>query len=451
MDKEISFYNPQYNKKIRGFTKLVLDNGQERRVTESENTFYADHISPLLRSGGVTLCGINYDFSWKTVVGGILLFNEPISNNAEYMPPSSTMSMTANACVDYVHTGTPLEMGSFVSRQIGSGSLELNYTWDTSHGNGVISSVCLSSANGGYIGYGNTSGVRTSTLRSFGYAGSVYPLTPMNGYYYKGSVYSMSVADGVLTVTKTPYPATSCDILTTTKTHTLELQHRVSDCPFGQDGKMFMFYCKGDWEIGGVCPDSLIIYDIDTDTVTERYMVNNTGQRFTAGAGTTKPVHMINGLDVKRNRLWFGHQIGGATGAYYINYLTDEFIRLESAQQNHLFLRCTEDLYLPIYDTSSSSYVHNLSLLDPVTGVSKVINGTGKILDGLQSKMYCAEWNPDDDMFVRNTYAPANPADGNKLCAYFNPLYLATINNLDTPQTKTDSDILQVTYTLVSE
>ena len=163
---------------IHGHTSLKLYNpisGNVIKHIEKDNTFQDVVIAKALRNLGECNASIlnNSSFKasdyWKETVGGILLFKNEITSDTSFM--SAGNEMTANGCVDVTNSSNPSELGSYNSLESSISTsprkLVMTYDWGTSQGNGKISSVCLTSKTGGYIGYGNKSLSIASTKYAF--------------------------------------------------------------------------------------------------------------------------------------------------------------------------------------------------------------------------------------------------------------------------------------------
>ena len=163
---------------LKGSTRIELKNAASGEVTVAEdNNTVTKGLEWVLKAYGVFNSSIfsitntrNMPY-WKNILGGILLFEDEIpylaaeGNETEYTetfwPPASA-KMVANASTLFkTIKETPKELGIFNENESGvqaDGSVKFVYDWDTSHGNGTIGSVCLTSCVGGYEGYGNPSG-----------------------------------------------------------------------------------------------------------------------------------------------------------------------------------------------------------------------------------------------------------------------------------------------------
>ena len=96
-----------------------------------------------------------------TLMGGILLFNDTLTESAGNIACPDGIKMTANAAYGVTHTGEPTELGSYDANESGWQNAShtvyrLVYNWATSQGNGVIKSAALTSRAHGFVGEGNS-------------------------------------------------------------------------------------------------------------------------------------------------------------------------------------------------------------------------------------------------------------------------------------------------------
>ena len=99
----------------------------------------------------------------KGLLGGVLLFDTQLTEDAdEYYIPAGVL-MVANGCMNILNgseTGDPTELGSYNASESGWQDdhhtvYRMVYDWNTAQGNGTIRCACLTSALHGYIGEGN--------------------------------------------------------------------------------------------------------------------------------------------------------------------------------------------------------------------------------------------------------------------------------------------------------
>lgn len=105
-----------------------------------------------------------------TLFGGVLAFDTAIPENANNIICPSGVKMIANGAYDVTSNDEVTEMGSYNSAESGwmsDGKYKQVWDFTTTQANGNINCVCLTSANHGYIGEGNsTSLLAKNTKRS---------------------------------------------------------------------------------------------------------------------------------------------------------------------------------------------------------------------------------------------------------------------------------------------
>ena len=151
---------------IHGHTRIELKDvrtGIRDRI-ESDNVV-TDGAESLLRSMGVCNVNLMPDISSAPMpicaylFGGIFLLNDivPTSPQAKYVPAG--VKMTGNGSYKVSNSTVVTEMGSYneVESSLTKNKFEQVYDFSTQQANGVIKSVCLTSALAGYAGMGNPS------------------------------------------------------------------------------------------------------------------------------------------------------------------------------------------------------------------------------------------------------------------------------------------------------
>lgn len=101
----------------------------------------------------------------ESLLGGVVLVDQSIPENANNIFVPSGHSMTANGAVGIVNGGDPEELGSWDEIESGStergrgwqadGSWVEVFTWNGSHGNGNIGCICATNKEAGFCGLGN--------------------------------------------------------------------------------------------------------------------------------------------------------------------------------------------------------------------------------------------------------------------------------------------------------
>lgn len=451
---------------IHGKTRIELyDVGKRiKKVTESENTFQTAPLQKFFQNygesssnpfnNGDSNSGFNSRVFWANAVGGILLFKNaieiPSGSSVNYMPAGNIMVGHGSWGVSNGSSDTdPTEMGSYngnssesTPADVRTGtSIKQTYEFTTAQGNGEIGCVCLTSRMGGLIGYGNSQYVkgRYSIIQDQSSRG----IHDYNGAYYNNYMWSVTgISNGILTV-------------------------RATRRTFEQ-GSIFHGFYKD--------------YTFDLAEVGNPYNIVDGNGFHVMSAGGDK-IRFITahsrGTDYNNPHL----VSSGGTLYYYEFDCTNKTLTLKTllnsapeavynshASWNYDYFNCmiTDKYYFGMNNYLNKTYIIDLetsTLLNVVEGQSSVSNLVGytphKLSDGLYT--ICKDYN---DVLIwdsyNNTLKPIGLAseyigEYNEILKtmhstnggmYKNPLYLATINNLQSPVTKTAAQTMKVVYTL---
>lgn len=405
---------------IHGETEIVLKNVKTGLVERiySENVFQGAQIAKYLRSHGIAGT-ILTDYTWQNIVGGIFLFRNGIEDGKQFMPAGNRM--VGNGAYGVTNNGEPAEMGSYNSVESSASGSAITQVYDftTSQANGTIGCVCLTSATGGYIGYGNPSGVAHATKRSYTATQSTNNL---GGYFafYDNIAYGFSYARPILTVTKKRKPVTRGSVfnqMETTQTIDLsELSGYFSNFALSysragvSEGKVY-FFPIGTWSAGTNL--TYLVFDLATETAEFRTVMNSTG----------------NGISVSDVSVSHGmmsvSQDSSSDPSYIIDLQTSVLVRQQIGSFG--IVDFTDEL------AEASGIIY-----DPV-------NDTAYPTNGERPNRANSRYEPNiDALLVHNWYYSTFESEQ----INNHPHYLATINNLQTPVTKTAAQTMKVTYTL---
>lgn len=420
-------------KKIHGHTKIELTDIRtgEKKVIEHDNTFQAGVLANFMRSLGAFNNNpfdndtFNSNAKWRSLVGGILLFRDAIDNsNGEvpYMPSGN--QMTANGSYNVTNAGNPVELGSWNSIEsvIGANSIILVYDWDTSHGNGTIGSICLTSETGGYIGYGNPSGESASgreistnqnsrNPEGFFYNNTKYRPTSEGIYKSKATVSEGSVFEGIETLIPYTWPE--------------GMDNFAYDY---SNGYIISYYQSYYMNIQPGQTFDLIIFDCATET-------------FTTVTCTNRSSENINGRNVSAGNgcFFIGTRYDGSSGGspfHIFDYTTGEYIKdISLGSDQH----ATYGLIAPDLEFIANTS-HNIRIKTDKTDETSWLVTNGK---ATFSGYYDLGYEEENDVLFM-----ARGSSSKQTIAIKSPLYLATINNLSSPVTKDNTQTMKVTYTL---
>ena len=457
----VDFYVPKFNHKLKGHTKIVLSNPYKTDVIEHDNTIQSTFVEKQFRTLGRFNNSPwrnptwNSRPMWANIFGGIFLFDRTIPANSEYKPLGTTM--IGNGSYGTVNSGTPLCLGTYDSIKSGmeGDTLTMVYNWTQAQGNGSIASVCLTSRVGGYIGYGNTDGTQTSTLKVFEEDQSFDSIggdSHGSGIIYNNRRYKLVLDNTAkeVTVYKTYFQVNKVDVVdlalgetSTTYTYNTAL---VGPLGAGALPATWISDGKNKLAIGGISEVAdgatfpILIYDMQNDTLTEHIITNNTGETLReSNHGWDSRNNGLCGFDgtnifVAKERSW--RQGGNSTTVYGIR-ISDSSVVMTFSDVYADTIQSVKQFVPNIYYVTKESSIC----------VYDSINNTMLPINSYDGDFYQIGYDQIADIItVNNTeYFRNNTAC---IIGYKNPMYLATVNNLAQSVIKTNEDSMSVTYTL---
>lgn len=416
---------------LHGHTRIVLKNpisGNVLKDIESENTFQPTVLQNFTHCLGEDLHGIpSYD--WEDLVGGLFLFRDNIQVGSVYMPSSNVM--IGNSAVGISNADLPNELGSFNVGESSASASGITQVYDfaTNQGNGQIGCVCLTSKVGGQIGYGNASGRRTAVSLGSDQTGSVNG--SRNSAIINNVLYTFTLSGTTLTVQKTRKSLTTGSVFKGFSTSTtIELSP-----PSGVtlDSDLSVFALNND-KIRIYSPISSTVasgsnvyffdYDPSDNSVVLSYFTNSAGKA-------------IRGDIVA---------LSFTPDGYCITYDTDRYLQVFNVSNSTHVLDYTEETLI-----NTDRYGnYDVPLSDGLLFTSNT--GMGYILNYTQGTVKPINVGASGNYSLFNKKFPSIDAlcygSGSVTQLIKNPLYLATINNLQSPVTKTAAQTMKVTYTL---
>ena len=382
-------------RKIKGHTRIELTKVAtgEKKVIEHDNTFQSSLLTAFLRSFGVANNNpfANSTFAgrplWRNLCGGILLFRDEIQAPASYMPAGNLM--VANGAYGVTNNGTPSELGSYNSIESstnGASSLSFVYDWGTSQGNGTISCVCLTSETGGFIGYGNASG-NSATLRNIF---ENQESTRKDAHlYYDGKHY------------------------------------RVISVDYTAKKEIAIFKSSTADQIDNGTAANILVLNVSTRTARLQPIVNTSGKKL--------QVVYIRGLRLMRD----------SNNHYY----------LPTVDGNNMEEFDSDGVFIAEHSAAGGSTVLGGPIAPGLVGFANDNNSRIVLYDGTSDRPTNGKFPDELPMYNSNYDAFFAGAAGDITMSvavrpYKNPLYLATINNLDNTVTKDSTQTMKVIYTL---
>ena len=447
---------------IHGKTKIELynPNTKIKNIIKSENTFQSGVLAKQLNPYGEF--GLPNKYNYSDLVGGILLFRDAITVGSEFMPAGN--KMIGHGYRGSVTQGEYPYLGTFNSSEssVGASAITQVYDYATNQANGNIGCVCLTSLKGGQIGYGIGGNTPYSLYNLSDYIGASVGEVGGQGGYYDGYRYYVSgYSNNVLSIQKTPVDVKKGSIFRgLSKTLTFDVSeigtpkgvspywNVMGDCGNG----VFRFWSEAVGLSGISVPSGGTIYyyefDATTETLSQKTLTNNSNETL-----------VLNnyGVQFRDNLCFIASYNGNATGNVYIFDVDDgELIKKLSNVSNFSvydgtqapsFLPCelSDDLFLMQSGSGSGQYTFLYdAVLNETFNMNLVAQPKSSPNFGALTRMKSV-----DDGVLKSIVRLNNSSYQGY--AARNPLYLATINNLQSYVTKTAAQTMKVTYTLTEE
>lgn len=418
---------------LHGHTRITLRNpisGNILKDIESENTFQPTVLQNFSHCLGEDLHNIP-SYNWEDLVGGIFLFRDTISPGAFYMPASNVM--IGNSAVGISNSDLPNELGSY---NVSESSASVNgiaqvYDFATNQANGQIGCVCLTSKVGGQIGYGNASGRRADI--DFGQGQTAAVIGGGDIAIIDNIEYQFSLTGDILTVKKTRRSITQGSVFKGFYTTTTVDLSSIKPSGITLNSGLSVFAMND---------DKIRIYSQITTTVASGddvyfFDYDYTDDSVVLGSFTNTAEKAIRSDIVA---LTF------TSDGYCVTYDTDRYLQVFNVTNSTHVMDYTVEPLLDYsrygnYDLPLSNGL--LLAYGSLSGyILNYVNGTVKPINIAAANNYSI-FNKKVPSIDALSYTRSNSPILIK-----NPLYLATINNLQSPVTKTAAQTMKVTYTL---
>lgn len=445
---------------MKGKTEILLTDvhtGKTKKILE--HNMMTNALNDIFRQEGymrnaTTMFGENFQPLYAKMLGGVLLFDKPLEENAaNYFAPAGT-NLTACGVYGVKNTTGDTLRGDYNSDEsyLDTRTKTMKYVYDfpTSKGNGTIASVCLTSANGGYSSYGaETNGGTGQTAAHFLETGASRTFASISGEY----AFAVDYQNDVI-YTFTPSIVSSqlqsvtirkrrAHLKTLPVTYSAFAAGEVLESKIVQLSSISSFY----------------VWNYDTTANTLYFITNNgyseiqNGREFYIAAipiGTmiARTYNITNrtgvSLSYSTGGVYGGYlYIGGYSSSqknYKINLESDtDYAQLSGVNTTLDFNRCCFWNHGRIFANCGglNSWNYRLAAVDPATNEAKYT----------QNYLYDSKGNTKKWVAVTGSnvaFAVIN--DGNNFLVPCN--YLATINNLSSAVTKTETQTMKVIYTI---
>lgn len=444
--------------KLHGHTTIELTNTKTGKVDKIESdNIVTDAIEKYLQPLGILQNSpfnnsgfTNYQF-FVELIGGIFLFDSAIDENGIF--PQTGAKMIGNGARSYSGAGQVTEFGTHNTTESykTDNSIVQVYDFGTDQANGTIKSVCLTSRTGGYIGYGNASGRTMSTSLSMMNNQQVTKLSTSNDYRAKFIIkgnkwYSLKkqydTNNTKLDIATRHIPITeislfdganvlqSYSVLQPAITLTTAMPTAYQTTMIGD--KFVLIPLSATYNNNA----SILIYIVDpiTNRVTEKRFTNKTGET----------IRCNEAIMVRDNEIIVRSK-ATATKYFVIDVDTstvEQTINIPNEASRLFLLSNGWVLTVPSSNSIKSS------MIDVENGTAYLTNTSQNTSVSLNYQNANFNYSTDDDLeYMLHEYY-GSTGNINYVEAFKNPLYLATINNLETPITKTAEQTMKITYTV---
>ncbi len=412
------------------------------------------------------------------LLGGILLFDKPIAEDADNIHAPAGVRMTGNAAYGYTSNNEVLEFGSYNASESGwqaDGSLKFVYDFTTSQANGDIACVCLTSLEHGYVGEGNSSGkYYTGSHDEFEHHGGAYDVivdgslingtskprivgidaleSTMTVISYRNLYYNSSYPDefygntGKLKFMKYTLPLTKYDIRDNKDSHIL-LEEKEVDLPeefinfVNANSPTYVrsntiqltdaLYMVVEPKLDIVEAEADVhVLKINSDYTIEHYVVKNqTGERL-------RSICYGNGFVLSEKLVYLSYD--SYKKAYYINIKNSaDFGELSNVTGEDInYFNRSSMRNITREKTHGMQYIVDLVNKEILPRNCYRPNSRGSFSGNISG-------NP-----LVHIYDSSSASSGTYFTLYRSQNYLATINNLENKVTKTSDKTMKVTYTV---
>lgn len=451
--------------KIKGRTIIELTDVRTGKVQkfEDNNAFMDTNIEQKFRNFGIFQTSVLENFAstplWQKLCGGLLLLDSVVDANANFV--ALGQKMTGRGYYGSSNNGSPVNLGSWNATEsaVSSNAVQMVYDFTTSQGNGDIKAVCLTSDYCGRIGLGNQDDdynvrLRVSPNDWQGYNTSYAPTGIGNGFGFDGDfVYCNPVLNGTsLTIDKRYANAKKVDLIHTltgaytagtisvtlpsAMTHTTNLRLRQVSATklvlIGYTGQSTNAFSVAIIDLSGT-PSATVSEITGMDKAGESELdwlyeiadcvgVDGNGNPLIAvPTYAYKPIaFLVNAGAGTKQAFKFNENYSSWAGGNY------RYQNTVCGMGNGFFMLTmnSDNVAVPgfVCDSSANSGSGSIHPCEGMVARNKLLNGLN---------LWNNEKGNNDDI---------------RLCQ--NPFYLATINNLATPVTKTSSQTMKVTYVI---
>jgi len=464
---------------MKGITEIELTNVKTgEKETYVEENLVTNAVADLLK--GVPAyyqpdeITSNFLPLWQKAMGGVVMFDTTLEENADNYFPPYTANKVGYAGADASNLTDP-KRGSrnVLESEVLENGVKLVWDFTTAQANGTIQSICLTSSKGGEGEYGSEVGLPISYERfvtdnlggNYESAALEVPYRPVSVEYDKvNKTYQMiSLYQDTAAILLRKHNFPTGDISQTTGSLVFYENSEEENISIeyanpknlsagyltftdGHDGYWYGFYAPGNKSGNGS------LYGIKISK--EDYSVTDLGTQTLSSCLLVQVRRIYHTPVISNGYVYIPKYDTASSGSYYA-YASSTLYKVNLTNFADITEISTGDAF-PTYtdcDGISLCRLADGSILygdrwvrpdDSCVTISALAGDLGWYIDN---------FNADHPVFLFRTFMVAGIKEsGDTLgCIAVNPYYLATINNLSSPVTKTADKTMKITYTLTYE
>lgn len=424
--------------KFEGKTIIELKDAKTGKLVQrtEDHNMLTNALTEFYKQGGMTNPSAFGNGNIRTdalhyLLGGVLLLDTALDESASLIRVPSGVGMTGNGAYNVLNSGNPPELGSWNENESGwqqDGSYKMVWDFTTSQANGTVACVCLTSLYHGLQGHGNKS--------------ATYRGNNLNIGNHYNSITAKGMGEGALVGFKN----NQSYIMNGNFKNKTSIEVNVFNMPVSAIDLRNVIGGELVKTINVTLPEAL--QNLGGYT---RYIIS------THIVGSNCYILIAEGFD-------YDNRISGAVKIAVFDVTTESFtnvytvditsesprVDMSGLSDKYVILGLTRVNFLDVADaddiTDEAGIYDSSGLHQPVEALSqKIFVGGNRIIDIDTGELL--PLNSTDYIEAAGGYLTANPLQKlTRTAITRDPRYIATINNLEAPVTKTADKTMKVTY-----
>ena len=454
---------------LKGTTTIELTDihtGEKQVITEKNMITNAIHnlFQPTFGhlSTESTLRG--YIPAYASLLGGILLFDTPIGEDVNQIYAPAGATLTGCARYNTVNTSTGVILGSYNTTESKYDSankkMQFVYDFNTSQGNGTIASICLTNLEGGYGTYNSDMSYGTSVMKSFCstpkaltidgkdmYSGistgayfhlfTIDPEADLAYYFSSPTTSSLSIQSRQIGLKSFSLFSTAMPVVETS--HTITLEHALTGYRcynFDREDNALYIVSTASSTIAANAQFIITKVNFGTWTVTQTVMTNTSNVTLYSSSRFAIVHHgYVYFRSNAANYTVYKFQLGNSANVVKLSGSSSYAVVPVFAVGGRTYWQ---------YSQYSSS-IHRIYVTDEVTNRFNFSGNQQLVYYSKSSSYYTPSYVP---VLNHPMFYYVSVGTNTTYTSYYLANYLATINNLSEPVTKTADKTMKITYTI---